>query len=251
MGSTQSPAKNGIVYRDKERKLLTETDPTKDAWTLWGLNRLRSSGIPLHRLAMMCRIADDDIALSSVLCPACVEKMGAQVYPEPLRHSSDPAGTEIQVVDVVIELTGPIFKITRLNKNSNFCTTGVIPQARTRFLPPLGPSLVCRNTRVGWLAGALALDRQRNPLQAHCRGQGLMTCLELLYLGHSAAHLETALRSIQHSDLKSISRYLALVMRWLRRRNIPRDDYFRVVFQFMLPWIHGHMCKGVIPRAVV
>ena len=60
MGSTQSPAKSGVVYRAKERRFLTCTDPSQDAWKLWGLEKLRNTGIPLRRVAMMTRIADDD-----------------------------------------------------------------------------------------------------------------------------------------------------------------------------------------------
>ena len=120
-GQYAEPSKNwGTVYRDKERKFRKETDPEKDGWAFWGLNRLRNSGTSSSRLATMCRIADDDVALISVFCASCIEKMGAQVYPEPLKHSSDPGGTYVQAVDVAIELNGPVYKITRLNKNSKY-----------------------------------------------------------------------------------------------------------------------------------
>ena len=93
MGSTESPAKSGVVYRDHERSSLTADTEEKNPWRGWGLEKLRDLGVPLRRVAMMMRIADDDIAISSVLCKNCVAKMGSAVYPPPLKHSSEQEGT--------------------------------------------------------------------------------------------------------------------------------------------------------------
>ena len=67
MGSSPSPAKSGLVYRDRERKFLL----SEDCWDKWGLSKLKNLGIPLHRLAMMVRIADDDAAIIGVMCRLC------------------------------------------------------------------------------------------------------------------------------------------------------------------------------------
>ena len=75
MGPTEFRAKSGVVYRDEERAFLE----SPDSWERWVLQALKHLGIPLHRLANMCRIADDDLALSSCLCPACTGNMGAGV----------------------------------------------------------------------------------------------------------------------------------------------------------------------------
>ena len=249
MGSTQSPAKSGVVYRAKERRFLTCTDPSQDAWKLWGLEKLRDTGIPLRRVAMMTRIADDDAAVSSVLCKNCVAGMGSAVYPPPLKHSSEASGTQVAVVDILLELRGPLFKITRLNKNAQFCIAGQASQARTRYLPPLNPPLVTRAVRTGWISGALALDFQREPDIAHCRCQGILMCLELLRLGHSAKDLETALRGVQHPQLKATAQYLALLMRWLKRNPTHPRNLTRTMWLFMLPWITGRLCVGMIPGA--
>ena len=199
---------------------------------------------------MMTRIADDDVAVSSVLCGRCVGKMGSAVYPPPLKHSSEEEGVRVKAVDILLEVIGPIFKITRLNRNANFCLTGLVWQARTRFLPPLRPPLVCRSVRTGWLAGALALTNQRENSVAHVRSQGLLTCLELMRLGHTARDQEVALRCIQHSRIRSTAQYLALVMRELKRESFTREGLTRAFWKHMLPWIGMRLRVGMIPGAV-
>ena len=161
MGSTQSLTKSGLVYRDDERASLAR----EDKWEKRGLERLRNLGIPLHRLAMMTRIPNDDVAISSVLCKDCVAAMGSAVYPPPLRHSSEEHGTLIQAVDVGFELNGLTYRITRLNRNDALCVTGKVKQARTRFLPPIRAPIVTHSTRLGWMAGWLTGARFPTRLQ--------------------------------------------------------------------------------------
>ena len=214
------------------------------------MEKLRSAGVPLHRVAMMVRIADDDIAISSVLCKSCVAKIGSAVYPPPLKHASEQEGTVVCAVDIALELNGPLYKITRLNRNAEFCVTGVVRQARTRFLPALKPPLVCRNTRVGWLAGSLALGFQREPSVSHCRCQGLLACAELIHLKHTPKEIESALRSIQHPHLRSTALYLASVMKCLVLLNPPLSRLPATLYQFLLPWITLRGGVGIIPGAV-
>ena len=247
MGSSPSPAKSGLVYRDRERKFLL----SEDFWDRWGLSKLKNLGIPLHRLATMVRIADDDAAISSVLCSECVSKLGSSVYPAPLQHSSEEAGTTISVVDIALEFSGPLYRITRLNKNDGHCLTGVVRQARTRYLPPLRPPLVTLSSRVSWLAGALALDHQREPSPGHCRAQGLLGLLELVRLGHSFTDLECALRSFRHPRLCETTKYLALVMRWMRRRAPREREWARLFLTFMHPWMLCHGGRAIVPGVIL
>ena len=199
---------------------------------------------------MMTRIADDDVAVSSVLCRHCVARMGSAVYPPPLKHSSEEDGTLITAVDVALELNGVCYKITRLNRNDAFCVTGTMRQARTRFLPPLRPPLVTLSPRVGWLAGSLALDHQRNPSPSHCKLQGMLAVLELVRLGHSFSQLEVALRAIQRVKLKATARFLALLPRQLRRIPISSRTLYSHFFQYMQPLITSHGAIAGVPMHV-
>ena len=112
MGSSPSPAKSGLVYRNHGRRLLRKKDP----WALWGVADAKKFGVPLHQLISIVRIADDDIAMSSILCVACTAKLGAQVYPAPLVHSSEEGGTCVKVIDVCVEMCGARYTITGLNR---------------------------------------------------------------------------------------------------------------------------------------
>jgi len=169
-------------------------------------------------LTTMIRIADDDVAISSFLCVSCTEQLGSKVYPPPLVHSSEEGGSCVKVIDVCEEMCGAQYTITRLNRNAEFVMTGVIPQARTRFLPPLNPPLVTRSMITGWIAGWMALDLRRDPNHAHTRAQGLLLVLELLRLGHQEKMIESALRAIQHVHLRRTARYLAESVKLVRRR---------------------------------
>lgn len=140
MGSPQSPSKSGFVYRGHERRFLLT--PGR-AWQLLGLQRLQNLNIPLHKLLQSVRIADDDLTCSSVLCPTCTGAVGSKIYPPPLIHGCEEAGCHARVIDIAIETWGPVFRITRLNRNAQF-PLGCAEQARTRYLPPLRAPLVTR-----------------------------------------------------------------------------------------------------------
>ena len=56
MGSSSSPAKSGLVYRRKERRFYRRGLGGEK----WKAARARASGIPLHKMVLQVRIADDD-----------------------------------------------------------------------------------------------------------------------------------------------------------------------------------------------
>lgn len=132
MGGPLSPAKAGLVYRQRERVFLR--GPRR--WADWHLSALQRPAVRLSDFCFAARIADDGVAASSAHCPSCSGKKLSAVYTAPLVHKSEEEGATIKAVDVCIERVGPSFKITRLNRNMAFIF-GMSHPLRTRFLPPL------------------------------------------------------------------------------------------------------------------
>lgn len=151
------------------------------------------------------------------------------------------------MIDVAVEMRGPLYRVTRLSRNAEAAMCGVLDQARVRYLPPLKAPLVTRRTRTAWPAGALALDHQRGPSAAHCRAMGLLLCLELLRLRHKPRDPGAALRAIQHPQLRNVARYLADVLRWVERRATPEHEWMRTFMVLLLPWIVAHPCRAMMP----
>ena len=209
MGAALSPCKSGLVYRRFERRFLRS--PLR--WRLWGLQQLEENPpARLSELVVVIRIADDDVALSSVLCGECLSRKPGVVYPPPLRHAAEEWGTRFPIIDVGIEINGATFSIVRQSKNSTFSCGGVPDQLRVRYLPPLGAPLVTRKLMVSWITGSLALDWSRNPHPAHVTCLGLQLITELRLLGHSFAHLLRALRSVRHYRLRQIALFLVRLL---------------------------------------
>ena len=61
---------------------------------------------PISRVVLPIRIADDDLYASAVHCPNCLGKLGAHVYPAPLKHGCEEAGVVVRVIDLVVEAVG-------------------------------------------------------------------------------------------------------------------------------------------------
>ena len=210
---------------------------------------LAERGYPLRRYCQFIRIADDDLGVSSVHCPRCLEKKGEATYPPPLRHGSEGAGTTVTVIDVAIETRGMMWTITRLNRNAKFVVGGVPTQARTRFLPPYRPPFVTTAQRTAWISGSLALDAQRHRSVPHQRTQGLLLCFELLRMQHTPKQIDASLRAIQHPFLADTARFLGLCMRIIARTtsSTPLNTH---LFQLLTPWLAVEPAIARIPTVI-
>lgn len=245
MGNSLSPAKSGLVYRKKERQFFR----SEEAWTKWGADRAKKYQIPLHKMVGQVRIADDDVFFSSLHCECCVAKLGEQVYPPPLRHSGEGAGTTISVIDIVLELRAFSFYISQHNKNGRYLAGGEANPKRTRYPPPIRAPLVTRQVRSGWISGALALTEQRNGDTAHCLFHGLLLMAELLHSGHTPEQLSKACRAIYHHRTAETARYLAQVLKVLTK--IPPTERYRTICQIQSTLTAARPCLAMIPGFAV
>lgn len=245
MGGPLSPAKSGLVYRQRERTF--NRHPRR--WNMWSMGRLQGLGRPMRCFTFAVRIADDDFVASSVHCPACTGKKLEKVYTHPLKHESQEEGTSVQVTDISVELVGVFFRIVRPNKNARFIL-GMPEQLRTRYLPSLRPPLVSSALRTCWLAGSLALDWRRQPALPHRMSQGLLACFELLRLGHDPKEVSIALRRVSHPQLRGVARALAKVMKLVLLERPSQARLPRLCLELVTPWAKGFPCLAMIPGAV-
>lgn len=236
MGGSSSPAKAGLLYRNRERRFLK----SRRSWYRCGMGALARFPPPgpISRIFPTIRIADDDISLSAVHCPTCLGSLGSKVYHAPLKHSCEECGVCVGVIDIVADVSGLVLQIARANRNMEFIVRATPFQTRIRHLPSLPAPITTRKLRTSWLAGSLALDAARNPSFPHRIVMGAFACAELMRLQHSPAQLSQALRCIRHPSHQPLAQLLAKMCQILGKAVSPPryEQFIRYIFAFILPW---------------
>ena len=137
-----SPAKGGLLYRSKENRYLSD----RRSWEKWGLQALAENP-PGHlsRIVPFIRIADDSLAVGGVHCPRCLGTLGSHIYPLPLVHECEAAGTRLEVIDLAIGLSGLVLRVVRVNRNFEFVLGAMPTQVRYVFSSRCQPQFVHGN----------------------------------------------------------------------------------------------------------